>query len=217
MIKKILITLAILLVIIAAGVVLSGYLMMREPDLKAYLVLKEPRIVEKPDQRMLVVEATGDPNVVGRRAFSLLFKTYFKVIKARSMAAPRARWLKPLETSKNQWTGLYALPVPAGSQLAQDPSIPGYRIYLDEWKYGQVAEILHIGPFTDEGLTIKQLEDYITAQGYRISGPHEEEYLRGPGMFGRGDPKKYYTIIRYQVEKAPTDTIKPAVKGIKGK
>jgi hypothetical protein len=200
MLKKILITLAILLVIIAAGVVLSGYLMTRGPDLKAYLALKDPRIVEKPDQRMLVVEASGDPNVVGGKAFSLLFKTYFKVIKARGMAAPRARWPKPLETPKNQWTGLYALPVPAGSQLAQDLSLPGYRIFLDDWGYGQVAEILHIGPYSEEGPTVKRLVDHIAAQGYRIAGPHEEEYLRSGGMFGKGDPKKYYTIIRYQVE-----------------
>ena len=33
-------------------------------------------------------------------------------------------------------------------------------------------------------------------------GEHEEEYLRGPGMFSKGDPEKYLTIIRYRVKKA---------------
>jgi len=207
MLKKVLITLAILLVIAAAGIVLSGYLMMRGPDLTPYLALKDPLIVDKPDQRMLVVEAQGDPNVVGAKAFALLFQSYFKATKARGMVAPRARWPKPLETPKEQWTGLYALPVPAGTQLAQDLSVPGCKVYLDDWKYGEVAEILHIGPYIDEPPTVKRLVDHIAAQGYRVAGPHEEEYLRAQGMFGRGDPKKYYTIIRYQVEKVPADTI----------
>jgi hypothetical protein len=35
-----------------------------------------------------------------------------------------------------------------------------------------------------------------------IVGEHEEEYVRGPGMFSRGDPEKYLTIIRYRVKKA---------------
>lgn len=211
MLKKALITLAILLVIVAAGIVLSGYLMMRGPDLKPYLALKVPRIVEKPDQRMLVVESEGDPNEVGEKAFALLFKTYFKVIKARGMVAPRARWPKPLETQKIQWTGLYALPVPAGAKLARDPSLPGYRVFLDDWRYGQVAEILHIGPYTGEAPTIQRLVDFITAQGYRIAGPHEEEYLRGPGLFGKGNPQKYYTIIRFPVEPRPVEEA-PVVK-----
>lgn len=200
MLKKVLITLAILLAIVAAGVVLSGYLMTRGPDLKPYLALKDPRIVDKPDQRMLVVEASGDPNVVGGKAFTLLFQTYFRATRGRNMVAPRARWPQKLGAPKDQWTGLYALPAPAGARLDKDPSVPGYRVYLDDWRYGQVAEILHIGPYSEEGPAVKRLVDYIAAQGYRISGPHEEEYLRSAGMFGKGNPRNYYTIIRYQVE-----------------
>lgn len=203
MLKKIIITLAILLAIVAAGIVLMGYLMTRGPDLTPYLALREPRITEKPDQRMLVVEAQGDPNVVGAKAFSLLFKTYFKATKGRNMVAPRARWPQKLDTPKDQWTGLYALPAPAGIRLDKDPSVPGCRVYLDDWKYGLVAEILHIGPYSEEAPAVEQLKKFIQREGYRIAGPHEEEYLKGPGMFGKGDPNKYYTIIRYQVEPAP--------------
>ncbi len=34
------------------------------------------------------------------------------------------------------------------------------------------------------------------------TGEHEEEYLKGPGMFGTGGPEKYLTIIRYRLKKA---------------
>ncbi|MCK9244452.1 MAG: GyrI-like domain-containing protein, partial [Candidatus Marinimicrobia bacterium] len=59
----------------------------------------------------------------------------------------------------------------------------------------------HVGPYTTEPPTIQKLMDYITSQGYTIIGPHEEEYLKGPTMFGKGNPEKYKTIIRYQVAK----------------
>lgn len=205
MLKKILITLAILLAIVAAGIVLMSYLMTRGPDLKPYLALLEPRLIEKPDQTMLVVEARGDPNLTGAKAYNLLFKTYFKLVKGQRAAVPRARWPKPLETPASEWIGLYALPLPPGARLAQDPSIPGFRVYVDEWKYGPTAEILHIGSYAEEAPAIERLRKFIQREGYRIAGPHEEEYLKGPGMFGKGDPNKYYTIIRYRVEPVPAE------------
>ena len=49
--------------------------------------------------------------------------------------------------------------------------------------------------------TIEKLKKFIDNNGYKIIGAHEEEYLRGPGMFFKGNPNKYWTIIRYRVEK----------------
>ena len=56
-------------------------------------------------------------------------------------------------------------------------------------------------------MTILRLHDFIDSQGYRIIGEHEEEYLRGPGMFSRGNPEKYYTIIRYRVAKSDSTAL----------
>jgi len=42
---------------------------------------------------------------------------------------------------------------------------------------------------------------FIEENEYKVTGAHEEEYLKGPGMFFMGNPKKYQTIIRYPVEK----------------
>ncbi|MGB2907684.1 MAG: GyrI-like domain-containing protein [Candidatus Aminicenantaceae bacterium] len=60
--------------------------------------------------------------------------------------------------------------------------------------------VLHIGPYSEEEPTIKRLHQYILAQGYEIAGPHEEEYLKSPGM-GNIPPEEYQTIIRYSVRK----------------
>ncbi|HVN66873.1 MAG TPA: hypothetical protein VMT55_00750, partial [Candidatus Sulfotelmatobacter sp.] len=77
----------------------------------------------------------------------------------------------------------------------------GMTIQLTTWQYGTVAQILHIGPYDKERPDVDRLHEFIRANGYRITGMHEEEYIRGPGMFFRGNPEKYFTVIRYQVEK----------------
>ena len=194
----------VIAVVIVAGIGL--YLIMKGPDLSKYEYLKDPQISEKPDQTMLVVEAKGDPNVVAGKAFGLLFSTYYKLRNNQKSfgLAPRARWSQSiLTTNKEDWVGRYALPVSPGAKLPDKFKIddPDLKVSIVTWKYGTVAEILHIGAYSEEPATVKNLLDFIEVNGYRVSGDHEEEYLRGPGMFGKGDPNQYYTIIRYTVFK----------------
>ena len=161
-----------------------------------YAALKDPRISPKPHQKMLVVEMQGDPNVVGQQAFSQLFAAFFKIPGVK-MAPPRARWLTPPTEPKPEWIGLYALPLPE-TISALPEGMEGVRI--ETWEYGEVAEILHIGPYSEEEPTIERLHRFIEAEGYQIAGPHEEEYLKSPGM-GNISPAEYQTIIRHTVVK----------------
>jgi len=165
-------------------------------DLSQYEKLKDPQIRQMPDkQKMLVVEMTGDPNETAGKAFTLLFRTFFKLPGAR-MAPPRARWLNTLTDPRDEWVGLYALPLP-DSMDSLPAGVEGAKI--DDWEYGEVAEILHIGPYSEETPTIEKLFAFVADQGYAIAGPHEEEYLRGPES--GPDASHYMTIIRYQVKK----------------
>lgn len=198
---KIIISIVVLLLLAAAGLFLF---MPAGPDVRQYEFLKEPRITNLPDRKMLVVTAKGDPNITGSAAFKLLFQTYFKVpgVPKSPRQAPRARWTGDMN-EKSTWTGYYALPVPDGTaQLPDIETPPGLSVELATWNYGEVAEILHIGPYQEETANIERLHAFIEKQGYRITGEHEEEYLKGPGMFLAGDPKGYYTIIRLRVAKA---------------
>jgi len=164
-------------------------------DFSAYDVLKEPRIRTMPDQKMLVVEAKGDPKIAAQSAFGLLFKTFFSLPGAQ-MAAPRGRWSGTADMPKDNWVGLYALPLPA--TVTELPAgTTGARI--ETWEYGEVAEILHVGPYDQETPTIERLHAFIKEKGYHIAGPHEEEYVKGPGM--AASPADYLTIIRTQVRK----------------
>ncbi len=193
------------------AVVLLGvgamFMMPRGPRLEDVKYLLQPRITTLPSQRVLVVEAKGDPNAMGSEAFGLLFKTYYKlkgVPKGPKQPAPRARWPLSLNTPKEQWIGRYATPVPdsVGSPAEQAVSPSGLRAEMKTWEYGQVAEILHVGPYSAEEPTIRKLLQFIKDNGYVTTGEHEEEYLRGPGMFSTGGPEKYLTIIRYRLKKA---------------
>jgi len=164
-------------------------------DFSRYEALKDPQITQMPSERMLIVEAVGDPNIVGKDAFSLLYRTFF-ILPGAKMAAPRARWFTPLTAPKNEWKAQYALPLP-DSATFRPPNISGVKI--ETWEYGEVAEILHIGPYSEETPTVQRLHKFIQEKGYEIAGPHEEEYLKGPGFVA--NPADYWTIIRYQVKK----------------
>jgi hypothetical protein len=168
--------------------------------------MKEPVIKEMPDQKVIVAEVKGDPNTIGKNGVTAIYKMYFTLYgKNKGMdmlLAPRARWPKGFDTPKEEYIGLWALPVPNSitGLPAQQPGLP--TVKLDTWTYGTVAEIVHIGPYSGEKPTIEKLYKFITDNGYEIAGVHEEEYIKGPGMIFKGNPEKYITIIRYVVKKA---------------
>lgn len=200
-----LITTAIVVVLLlAATALLFGT---GGPDPAQFEYLKQPQVRTMPDQKVVVVEARGDPSSVGSEAFGLLFKTYFRlkgVPKGPKQPAPRARWPLSLGTPKTEWVGYYAMPIPESIESLPpvETGESGLRVTLATWPYGQVAEILHVGPYAEEEPTIQKLHQFIKDSSYRIAGEHEEEYIKGPGMFSKGDPRKYLTIIRYRVRKA---------------
>ncbi len=108
----------------------------------------------------------------------------------------RARWPDAHLLPKDQWTALWALPVPDDTMALpqKDPAVP---VRLERWEYGPVAQILHLGPYTTEAAGIARLHAFITERGYAVNGMHEEEYLTRPTA------KVQKTLIRYPVVKAP--------------
>ena len=191
-------------VVIVALIVVAVFWLRIGPDATQFAHLKDPRLTHAPDERVLVVEATGDPNVVGARAFKQLFSTYYKldgVSRRQRPPAPRARWPKPAETPRQQWLGQYALPVPTAAELRAQTAVGELPVSIKTWTYGDVAEVLHIGPYSTEEPDINRLLAFVESKNYRVVGDHEEEYVRGPGMFFAGDPNRYLTIIRLRVEK----------------
>ena len=183
------------------------------PQKKDYLTLQDPRIINKQDVSALIVDFDGDPNTVIKEAFGKIFKVYYglkNVPKGKGQSAPIARYhdfdnlLELVADDKLKdvkWKGFVAIPVPNSLQSIPDKAKQSpYPVKLEKLVYGQVAEIVHFGPYETEGPIIQKLKDFIIDKGYNISGLHEEEYLKGPGL-PLVKPKDYITIIRYQVKK----------------
>ncbi len=209
----------VIVLIVAAGIIVLGaaafFFFFKGPDLKPFLALKTPRIVQRSDEPVLQVAFEGKAETAIKEAYGVLFKTYFGLKaapKGPGMKPPKARYVIPPDLPADPaerfkafgarpWRGWVAIPVPAGLTLPpQQPTASGLKAELATWRYGEVAEILHLGPYDAEIPTVKALEDHIASQGYEISGDHEEEYLKGPGM-PFVSPKDYWTIVRYQVTK----------------
>ena len=199
----------LVVIVVLALLVIGGfmYFMSRGAKLEDFEHLREPRITDMPDQKVIEIEISGDPNQAAGDAFKALFSTYYNaegVDKGGKPPAPMARWKRDFAGPKSEWTGKYALAVPEGvEKLPEVDSEGGPAPELATWEYGEVAEILHVGSYDSEKETIDRLLAFVDESGYRPSGDHEEVYLKGPGMFGAGNPDKYLTLIRYPVEEKP--------------
>lgn len=170
--------------------------------------LKAPRIHALPDRRVIVVELAGYPGRVAGTAFSALFAVFYGLRETPRMLGvlPCARFpIGVFNLEPEAITGKYALPIPRAVNVLPPyfHTVKNLSVTLDTWEYGEVAEILHVGPYSAEPKTIQRLEAYIREQGYQPVGDHEEEYHVGPTKMSRGNPEKYTTIIRYRVEKLP--------------
>ena len=154
------------------------------------VVTAAPRIVDRPLQRMAVIEAVGDPDEVGAGAVGALYGAIAQLgLKSGHLCA---RWPNAADAPKEEWIARWALPVPDHT-----PDLGG-GIVLETW-YGQLtAEIVHEGPFGDtEIATVKRLHRFIHDCGYEIDGPPEEEYLTQPG----DEPRR--TAIRFEIRQLP--------------
>ncbi len=59
--------------------------------------------------------------------------------------------------------------------------------------------LIHRGPYTELGRSYERLLEFINARKLSWGPPTREVYLKGPGMFFRGNPKKYATEIQIPV------------------
>jgi hypothetical protein len=72
------------------------------------------------------------------------------------------------------------------------------KMRFESWNEGMSAQIMHVGPFSEERPTIERLHAFINDSGYEIAGKHHEIYLND---FRRVKPEKMKTVIRYAVKK----------------
>ena len=62
---------------------------------------------------------------------------------------------------------------------------------------GEAAQILYIGPFSEEGPTVEKVHSFILERGRKIRGKHHEIYLTD---VRRAAPENWKTVIRQPME-----------------
>ncbi len=161
-----------------------------------------PELTRLSKRRVLTVTTVGIPSKVAQRAVNALFgtaygtkfKVYAPLKKKMEVGRLSCRWVNAHKAPPSKWEARWGLEVSgfvAGRELRQ--ADPRKRIQVKDWEYGLVAQILHKGPYAEEWPSIEKLHTFIAEKGYRIAGPHEEEYLTRP------DVKVPRTIIRYRI------------------
>jgi hypothetical protein len=70
------------------------------------------------------------------------------------------------------------------------------KLRLEKYKEGKAAQIMHIGPYSEEALSIQKIHDFIKDQGGKFDGyklKHHEIYLSDPR---KSKPESMKTVIR---------------------
>ncbi len=163
---------------------------------------KEPQILGMPPQKMAVVYAKGAPDKVFPEVMPALYGSVYtlkfdlkkKGLPTFKVSGLRARYPDAHLVPKEEWTHIIGLPIPEDT-TSLPQKVAGTEVKIETWQYGTVAQILHLGPYDQEGPTIERLHQFVEDNGYEIAGMHEEEYLTSP------DAKVIKTIVRYEVRK----------------
>jgi len=162
----------------------------------------DPQIIEMPDQKMAVVRGKGAPDKVFPVTMPALYGAVYTLkfglkkqgLESFKVGPLRAQYPDAVSKDKKDWAIVMGIPIPDDTkELFQ--KVPGVPVTIETWKYGTVAQVLHLGAYDQETESIEKLHRFIGDQGYEIAGDHEEEYLTRP------DAKVVKTIIRYPVRK----------------
>lgn len=179
-------------------------------------------LVEVPEMNFLMVDGKGDPNTSQEyaEAVEVLFQVSYALkfmVKKSSLAIDYG--VMPLEglwwaedmsaftagdKSNWLWTMMIMQPTFVTREMVEKaiqdvkkktPAVIS-KLRFEAYTEGKAAQIMHIGPFSEEGPTVEKVHAYIDARGHR-RGKHHEIYLTD---IRKADPAKWKTVIRQPFE-----------------
>jgi hypothetical protein len=193
-------------------------------ELKHLYAPRKTEIIDVPEMSYLMIDGSGDPGVSKdykdaiEALYPLSYALKFMVKKGKGIdygvlpleglwwaddmsafvSGDRAVW---------KWTSMIMQPefitkemvAEAMEQVAKKKSPPALsKVRFERFKEGMSAQVMHLGPFSDEGPTVKMLHDFIDQSGYHLCGKHHEIYLSDIRKVAPGRMK---TVIRQPVTK----------------
>lgn len=175
----------------------------------AYKATAKPSLVHIPEAPYLMVDGVGAP---ASEAFASAVSALYKCAYAVRALRPVKEKVRPLSGlwegdyhgSRDDWKWTIMIELPgdvdadlaatALANAAKKGPVDGVR--FERWTEGDAAQILHVGPFSEELPTVERLMAWIGEQDLHVTGRHHEIYLSD---FRRVDPAKQRTILRYPV------------------
>jgi hypothetical protein len=180
---------------------------------------KEVVFIDVPEMNFFMIDGHGDPNTSKEYSdavealYSLSYTIKFMIKKELEidygvMPLEGLWWAENMssftEGRKDEWdwTSMIMQPEPVTQEwfdkglheVARKKDLPGLgKVRFASFAEGRSAQIMHIGPFSEEGPTIKKVHDFIEASGYSLRGEHHEIYLSD---IRRAAPEKWKTIVR---------------------
>jgi hypothetical protein len=186
-----------------------------------YTAKKRPEVIEIPEGKFMTILGKGDPNgeeysqalqALYGMNFTLKFDLKTKGLDYTVMHLEGLWWIeegifdlnKPAPREKWRWKSMIRVPDFIKLDMMENvrPKVEEKagkkvnEVKLELFKEGLAAQILHKGPYSEEGPTIQFLHDFIHEQGYRMRGDHHEIYLNDPR---RTKPENIKTILRHPI------------------
>ena len=177
--------------------------------------------VDVPAFNFLMIDGAGNPNTAQEYgdAVEALFSVAYTIKFALRKAGRMDYAVMPLEglwwaddmaafqRDEKQhwlWTMMIMQPsevcrqdVESAVNALQKKSLPGLsKLRFETFHEGRCAQLLHVGPFTDEGPAIQRLHAFIGERS-ALRGKHHEIYLSD---IRRAAPEKWKTIIRQPMQ-----------------
>jgi hypothetical protein len=176
--------------------------------------------VDVPAMNFLMVDGEGDPNTAQsyRDALEVLYPLSYtlkflvkkepKAVDYGVMPLEGLWWADDMSTfnveDKSKWKWTLMIMQPSYVKKAMvDTAIAEVKrkknpialskVRFETFPEGKAAQIMHIGPFSEERPTIEKVHNFIDECGRKRSGKHHEIYLSD---IRKADPKKWKTIIR---------------------
>ena len=79
--------------------------------------------------------------------------------------------------------------------LETKKEVKGRGISCRTLKGGKAVTVIHYGPYEELGCSYQRLFEYCREHCLEILPPSREQYLKGPGLIFRGNPKKFVTKL----------------------
>jgi hypothetical protein len=187
---------------------------------------KEAEIIDVPAFKYIMIDGEGDPNTAQefqdkvQVLYGLSYTIKFMLKKDGKdpfdFAVPplSGLWCAEdmtafVEGRKHEWKWTLMIAMPdrvtddvfeKGKETLREKKNPVFldQARLETYEEGLCAQIMHIGPYAEEGPTIAKLHEFFQEKGYTFNGRHHEIYLGDPR---RCKPEKLRTIIRQPIGK----------------